>query len=36
MSVEAEAIIVLIIFAVIMICLFVNFVDEDNDKVNFN
>jgi|14BtaG_2_1085337.scaffolds.fasta_scaffold118549_2 hypothetical protein len=36
MSVEAEAIIVLIIFAVIMIYLFVNFVDEDNDKVNFN
>jgi|TARA_R100001530_G_scaffold88281_2_gene61479 hypothetical protein len=36
MSVEAEAIIVMIIFAVIMIYLFVNFVDEDNDKVNFN
>ncbi len=36
MSVETEAIIVLIIFAVIMIYLFVNFVDEDNDKVNFN
>jgi len=26
----------MIIFAVIMIYLFVNFVDEDNDKVNFN
>ncbi len=36
MSVETEAIMVLIIFAVIMIYLFVNFVDEDNDKVNFN
>ena len=36
MSVEAEAIIVMIIFAVIMIYLFVNFIDEDNDKVNFN
>jgi hypothetical protein len=36
MSVETEAIMVLIIFAVIMIYLFVNFIDEDNDKVNFN
>ena len=36
MSVETEAIMVLIVFAVIMIYLFVNFVDEDNDKVNFN
>ncbi len=36
MSVETEAIMVLIVFAVIMIYLFVNFIDEDNDKVNFN